>query len=409
MGIREQIECERDQTIIDYAKEQPKQPLQARVEGWQDGLLNVITCEGQQRRYQQGGRAVWEGRILPPHENDSVFTGRPRILPDPRPVFISTSRPVFVDYLLYRYVEYPRSEVDRVNAKNSGVIGFNILSQSSKQFEFDSDQAAKTKDKLILSDLNGRTVEIPAWEAPAKNTEFSRILATIQQPINGNQPYITASIERGFIRIGFLHPRVIVYKGSILVIFLQRRSTSNGGSVLEAVITRLNSRLTITSTRTVTAEVFDGTTTTFNFVPELDLAVYSDNRNWLLSRQGIDTQPAGTARHSVLPQVDRGVPTWNENGIGFRPFSAYRLDGDFGPLTPQVGGSYDYDRTNDPVQPIFAQTTFDSYEALPDDAEAEIQRLASVVDAPDFSVNRDFEPYFTILSSWQNDIAGYTP
>lgn len=92
MGIREQIECERDQAIIDYAKERPKQPLQARVEGWRDGLLNVTTCEGRQRRYQQGGRAVWEGRILPPHENDSVFTGRPRILPDPRPVFIAAPK-----------------------------------------------------------------------------------------------------------------------------------------------------------------------------------------------------------------------------------------------------------------------------------------------------------------------------
>jgi hypothetical protein len=45
--------------------------------------------------------------------------------------------------------------------------------------------------------------------------------------------------------------------------------------------------------------------------------------------------------------------------------------------------------------------------SVPSDQDAELERLAALVDAPDYSDNPGKAPYFQNVGIWKNDIANY--
>lgn len=107
MSIKDDIQRERERAIANYAKPQAKPPGPTTVTGFDDGLVQTTSSEGAQARKQQGGRALWEGKVLPAHDRSAVFTGRAREFEyEPEPFIAVNSRPLPGNYSLWGYTEF---------------------------------------------------------------------------------------------------------------------------------------------------------------------------------------------------------------------------------------------------------------------------------------------------------------
>jgi hypothetical protein len=99
MNLSERIKQKTDQVIAKFAKPKPKpQPTHGTVTGFEQGLIQVSTSDGQQLRQQQGTRAIGVGDQVIAHDNTAVFTGEAGALPRPGRVFISAQTKKRSDY-----------------------------------------------------------------------------------------------------------------------------------------------------------------------------------------------------------------------------------------------------------------------------------------------------------------------
>jgi hypothetical protein len=417
MNLSDRIKQKTDQVIAKFAKPKPQpQPTHGTVTGFEQGLIQVSTSEGQQLRQQQGTRAIGVGDQVVAHDNTAVFTGEAGVLPKPGRVFIAAPAVKKLGYFyLYRYREFTPASVAIAQARMSQFASHDFVIQSQSEPAVDLGvlanadfQTTLQRDKIIVSNGNGLAVEVPGWESDVlgENT-----LDVSTRP----------------------NPRVIVQDGQILVIW--STVTTTGGQRINATpfsgfnyadthIVRFNQKLEVIAQETKSLwkewtnsippfHTSTTRTTQYFIVPELDYANYSRGLKWL--PPDIDGIQIGYLGGPNAPE------------LGGARFEYYTLDKPFGPLDvlgPNLE-TYDYERIREtlfgrnstqyvnyalpgvtPARATLVQRI--NYYSPPQDRAAELERLAAIVNAPGYPENPEKVPYFAMASIWKNDIASYT-
>jgi hypothetical protein len=399
MSLSDKIKQKTDQVIAKFAKPKPQpQPTHGTVTGFEQGLIQVSTSDGQQLRQQQGTRAIGLGQQVVAHDNTAVFTGEAGVLPKPGRVFIAAqTRKKFEDYYLFRYREYSPSdralsENRRANVLAGDDIPIRSLSDG-RILAYHPDQSSVTpvKDRLLLSNGKGLAVEVPGWATSV--------------PRGGG--YITPV------------PRVIIYQGKITVLYAYfAASTHLAKATTFDKSLRLVGQKTVTlSTTTPGVSGVSAARTTSSIVPEFDQKVYAKGLDWF--------PPVFMGGGLVLNQIYGSAPNVRVFPIGISLFDHYTLDKPFGPLGRQrpifSGDIIDYERIREKtfapgnffigganLRPLDASTALATrvtrdlnYRGIDvDENDGEVARLAALVDAPDYSSDPELGPYFDNAGIW---------
>jgi hypothetical protein len=331
-----------------------------------------------------------------------VFTGEAGVLPKPGRVFIAAqAKKKFEDYYLFRYREYSPS--DRALSENRRTIGVGddipIQSLSDGQILAYHPNPAlfpptPVRDRLLLSNGKGLAVEVPGWATDAP----TRINSGHVQP----------------------DPRVIVYQGRVTVLY-----TYTAPMLRLAKVTTFDKSLRLVGQKTVTLSTttpgISGVAaprTTSTIVPEFDHKVYAKGLDWF--------PPVFMAGGLVLNQIYGSAPDTRVFPISVSRFDHYTLDKPFGPLGRRSppwssGDVIDYERHREKVfapgngligganlRPPDASTALATrvggdfnYRGIDADKnDAEVARLAALVDAPDYSSDPELGPYFDNAGIW---------
>lgn len=399
MSLSDKIKQKTDQVIANFSKPKPQpQPTHGTVTGFEQGLIQVSTSEGQQLRQQQGTRAIGVGDRVVAHDNTAVFTGEAGVLPKPGRVFIAAQvKKKFEDYYLFRYREYsPSDRALSENRRANVLVGDDIPIRSLSDgrilaYHPDRSSVTPVKDRLLLSNGKGLAVEAPGWGADAP----TRINSSIQPD-----------------------PRVIVYQGRVTVLY-----TYTAPMRQLAKVTSFDSSLKLLSQKAVTLAVgIEGIPgvapprTISSIVPEFDHKAYAKGLDWF--------PPVFMGGGLVLNQIYGSAPNVRVFPIGISRFDHYTLDMPFGPLgrlysSSQVSGdSVDYERqreifrdsiTGDGFRPPDASTaratrvsniSFNYRGIDVGENDGEVARLAALVDAPDYSSDPELGPYFDNAGIW---------
>jgi hypothetical protein len=402
MNLSERIKQKTDQIIAKFAKPKPQpQPTHGTVTGFSQRLIQVSTSDGQQLRQQQGTRAIGLGQQVVAHDNTAVFTGEAGVLPKPGRVFIAApAKKKFEDYYLFRYREYSPTDRALAEARRQTLVGDDIPIQSlsdGRILEYHPNPAPfppiPVKDKLLLTDGKGLAVEVPGWE-----TSVPRLAS-----------YIAPD------------PRVIVYQGKITVLY-----TYFATGMQLAKITTFDKSLRLVDQKTVTLSTttpgvsgVSAPSTISSIVSEFDHKVYAKGLDWF--------PPVFMAGGLVLNQIYGSAPDIRVFPISVSRFDHYTLDKPFGPLgrqrPPEVSGDIiDYERLREKAFAPANFLTIERNSVRPADAsmalatlvatgfnyrgidvgenDGEVARLATLVDAPDYSSDPELGPYFDNAGIW---------
>ena len=117
----------RRQQAIASAKDVPRQPTRALIEGWQDGMAQVRTQEGLTIASVIGNKAVSTGDVLPTATGAAIRAGNVTGDEPVENVFISARRPKILDtplFLFKRIFDFPTYfNTDEVLAENRYIAG----------------------------------------------------------------------------------------------------------------------------------------------------------------------------------------------------------------------------------------------------------------------------------------------
>jgi len=209
MSIKGQIERWRQQQLKRFANPKPQpQPTHGTVTGFEQGLIQVSTSEGQQLRQQQGTRAIGVGYQVVAHDNTAVFTGEAGVLPKPGRVFIAAPA---VKRALEYYLIFRRN-VEYTEPGGGNFVQFSWANfWASKQITQGGFIEVDAKNARIIRSKSTRPIPELTWvESPhpgdgplkpifqASPGGYELELTGFEQPATGAQQGLTIQAGVGF-------------------------------------------------------------------------------------------------------------------------------------------------------------------------------------------------------------------